>query len=50
MNSLIASFADPEYEAKVGPDERNFSDKAKSQFAVSNEFAVLSNGREPIGN
>ncbi|KAL7930389.1 EthD domain-containing protein [Trichoderma chlorosporum] len=47
MDSLIGSFADPEYEAKLAPDESTFTDRSKSQFAVSDEFAVLANGQEP---
>lgn len=46
MKSLIGSFADPDYEAKLAPDERTFSDPLKSQFAVSDEFVVLANGQE----
>ena len=46
MQSLIAAFADPEYEARLGPDEATFSDRGKSRFAVSDEFSVLVNGQE----
>ncbi|PTB70300.1 hypothetical protein BBK36DRAFT_1173813 [Trichoderma citrinoviride] len=46
MQSLIAAFADPEYEARLGPDEATFSDRLKSRFAVSDEFSVLVNGQE----
>jgi hypothetical protein len=44
MESLIGSFADPEYQEKLAPDERRFSNGQKSQFAVSDEFVVLANG------
>ncbi|RFU75131.1 hypothetical protein TARUN_7133 [Trichoderma arundinaceum] len=46
MKSLLESFADPEYEAKLAPDERRFSNQLKSQFAVSNDFVVLANGQQ----
>lgn len=47
MKSLVESFADPDYAAKLAPDESTFTDRSKSQFAVSDEFAVLANGQEP---
>ncbi|KAL7947983.1 EthD domain-containing protein [Trichoderma barbatum] len=46
MKSLLGSFADPDYEAKLAPDEATFTDRSKSQFAVSDEFVVLANGQE----
>ncbi|KAL7922785.1 EthD domain-containing protein [Trichoderma austrokoningii] len=46
MKSLLASFADPEYETKLGPDERNFANGQKLQFAVSDEFVVLAGGQQ----
>lgn len=46
MESLVASFADPEYEKTLGPDEKNFANGQKSQFAVSDEFVLLAGGRE----
>lgn len=48
MKSLAESFADPEYAAKLAPDESTFTDRSKSQFAVSNEFVVLANGRDSV--
>lgn len=46
MESLLASFADPEYETKIGPDEKNFANDNKLQFAVSDEFVVLAGGKK----
>jgi hypothetical protein len=46
MESLLASFADPEYETKLGPDEKNFAHGQKLQFAVSDEFVVLASGQQ----
>ncbi|KAL9488086.1 hypothetical protein ACSS6W_000363 [Trichoderma asperelloides] len=46
MESLLASFADPEYEAKLGPDEENFANGQKLQFAVSDEFVLLAGGQQ----
>ncbi|KAM0255609.1 hypothetical protein ACHAQJ_005614 [Trichoderma viride] len=46
MESLIGSFADPEYQEKLAPDEKRFSNGQKSQFAVSDEFVVLANGEQ----
>ncbi|UKZ60908.1 uncharacterized protein TrAtP1_002178 [Trichoderma atroviride] len=46
MESLLASFADPEYETKLGPDEKNFANDQKLQFAVSDEFVLLAGGQE----
>ncbi|KAL6856631.1 EthD domain-containing protein [Trichoderma novae-zelandiae] len=48
MKSLIGSFADPDYEAKLAPDEGTFCNRLKSRFAVSDEFSVLANGQEQI--
>ncbi|KAL6790665.1 EthD domain-containing protein [Trichoderma sp. SZMC 28012] len=48
MKSLVESFADPEYAAKLAPDEATFTDRSKSQFAVSNEFVVLAGGRDSV--
>lgn len=50
MKSLVESFADPEYASKLAPDEATFTDRSKSQFAVSNEFVVLANGRDSVPN
>ncbi|EHK42739.1 hypothetical protein TRIATDRAFT_34218 [Trichoderma atroviride IMI 206040] len=46
MESLLASFSDPEYETKLGPDEKNFANDQKLQFAVSDEFVLLAGGQE----
>jgi hypothetical protein len=46
MESLLASFADPEYATKIGPDEKNFANDQKLQFAVSDEFVLLAGGQE----
>lgn len=46
MESLLASFADPEYETKLGPDEKNFANGQKLQFAVSDEFVLLAGGQQ----
>ncbi|KAL7816703.1 EthD domain-containing protein [Trichoderma gracile] len=41
MQSLIGSFADPDYEARLAPDEATFCNREKSRFAVSDEFSVF---------
>ncbi|KAK1252347.1 hypothetical protein MKX08_003534 [Trichoderma sp. CBMAI-0020] len=46
MESLLATFADPEYETKLDPDEKNFANDQKLQFAVSDEFVLLAGGQE----
>ncbi|EGR49969.1 uncharacterized protein TRIREDRAFT_105983 [Trichoderma reesei QM6a] len=46
MQSLIGSFADPDYEARLAPDKATFCNRLKSQFAVSDEFSVVADGQE----